>query len=180
MILAEGIAGSEEAFAQLMTTEARRIGLKKSTFGNSTGLPHPDQLMTVKEIAKLSRYIIMTYPDYYKYFSQREFRYRKHRFFNRNPLVYMKIGADGLKTGYTKAAGYGIAGSAVQDGRRLIAVVSGLKSKAERKQEGRRLLEWGFRSFKQFKIFNAGQIVGDARVWGGNKFSVDLVGDGSL
>ena len=180
MILAEGVAGSEDAFAQMMTTEARRIGLKKSTFGNSTGLPHPKQLMTVKEIAQLSRYIIYNYPDYYKYFAQREFRYRKHRFFNRNPLIYMKIGADGLKTGYTNAAGYGLAGSAVKDGRRLIAVVSGLKSKAERKKEGRRLLEWGFNSFRQFKLFDAGQIVGSARVWGGDAFSVDLTGDGDV
>jgi len=180
MILAEGIAGSEDAFAQMMTAEARRIGLKKSTFGNATGLPHPDQLMTVKEIAQLSRYIIKTYPDYYKYFAQREFRYRRHRFFNRNPLVYMKIGADGLKTGYTKEAGYGLAGSAVRDGRRLIAVLSGLKSKSEGKQEGRRLLEWGFRNFKQYRLFSAGQVVGNARVWGGDKFSVDLTGDGAV
>lgn len=180
IILAEGIAGSEKAFAQLMTAEARRIGLKKSTFGNATGLPHPDQLMTVREIAQLARYLIKTYPDYYKYFSQKEFRYRKHRFFNRNPLIYMKIGADGLKTGYVKASGYGIVGSAVRDGRRLIIAINGLKSKKERKEEARRLLEWGFRSFKQYKLFGAGQVVGNARVWGGDQFSVDLIGDGDV
>ncbi len=180
IILAEGIAGSEEAFARLMTEEARRIGLKKSTFGNSTGLPHPDQLMTAKEVAILSRYIMKNYPEYYKYFAQREFRYRRHRFFNRNPLVYMKIGADGLKTGYIKAAGYGLAGSAKRDGRRLIVVINGLANKKERKEEARRLLEWGFRSFKQFKLFDQGQVVGDARVWGGDQFSVDLIGDGDV
>lgn len=180
IILAEGLSGSESAFAQEMTSYARRIGLKKSTFGNSTGLPNPDQLMTARELAKLSLYIIRKYPKYYPYFQQKEFPYRKHKFYNRNPLISANIGADGLKTGYTSESGYGLVGSAVQDGRRLVVVVNGLKTGAARKEEATRLLNWGFRNFSKFTLFNAGEIVGEALVWGGEKRYVKLRGDGDL
>ena len=126
--LAEGLAGSEEAFAKVMTAEARRIGLEKSTFANPTGLNHPDQLMSARELAKLSEFIIAEYPEYYKMFAQKRFNYRRHKFINRNRLLFSDIGVDGLKTGYTKAAGYSVVISAVQNGRRLIAVLSGLKT----------------------------------------------------
>ncbi len=174
--IAEGMAGSEEAFAQLMETEARRIGLTKSTFRNATGLPHPDHLMTARELASLAKFIIESYPEYYGMFAIERFKYRKHRFINRNPLVFLDIGADGLKTGYTKEAGYGVVGSAVQEGRRLIVVVNGLKSKSDRKEEARRLLQWGFRSFTKFSLFDPGEVVGQARVWGGEQFYVSLSG----
>ena len=105
IVLAEGIAGSEAAFAEQMTQRAREIGLSKSTFGNSNGLPNPKQLMTSRELAKLARYIIQTYPDYYKYYNEREFTWNKIRQFNRNPLLALNIGADGMKTGFTKEAG---------------------------------------------------------------------------
>jgi serine-type D-Ala-D-Ala carboxypeptidase (penicillin-binding protein 5/6) len=172
--IAEGIAGSEDAFAQLMETEARRIGLNKSTFRNSTGLPHPEHLMTARELAVLAQYIIANYPAYYPMFAIERFKYRKHRFINRNPLVFLDIGADGLKTGYIKQSGYAIVGSAVQEGRRLIVVLNGMKTKSERKEEARKMLEWGFRSFTKFSIFEPGEIVGHARVWGGEKFYVTL------
>jgi D-alanyl-D-alanine carboxypeptidase (penicillin-binding protein 5/6) len=176
MIVAEGLAGSEEAFVAMMNEEARRIGLKKSTFGNSTGLPNPKQLMTARELALLARHIIRQYPEYYKYFSQKEFKYRRFRFRNRNPLIF-KYGADGLKTGHTKEAGYGLVVSAVKNGRRLIGVVSGLKSKRAQRVEGERLLEWGFNGFRDFRLFAPGEIVGHARVVGGSLSYVPLVGD---
>ncbi|MGH1417659.1 MAG: D-alanyl-D-alanine carboxypeptidase family protein [Hyphomicrobiaceae bacterium] len=174
--VAEGISGSEDAFAQLMEAEARRIGLKKSTFRNATGLYHPQHLMTARDLGLLARHIIDEYPEYYPKFGIERFKYRKHNFINRNPLVFAKIGADGLKTGYIKQAGYGVVGSAVQEGRRLIVVVNGLKSKSERREEARRMLEWGFRSFKKFPLFGPNEIVGEARVWGGEQFYVPLTG----
>jgi D-alanyl-D-alanine carboxypeptidase (penicillin-binding protein 5/6) len=128
IVLAEGIAGSESSFAEMMTKRARELGLSKSTFGNSNGLPDPRQLMTSRELGKLARHIIETYPEFYKLYGEREFTFNKIRQQNRNPLLNMTIGADGLKTGFTKEAGYGLVGSAVQNGMRLIVVVNGLKS----------------------------------------------------
>lgn len=174
MCIAENMAGTEGSFARMMNEEARRIGLKKSTFGNSTGLPDPHQLMTARELAILARYIIREYPDFYPVFSQKEFRYRQHRFINRNPLLFLNIGADGLKTGHIAAAGYGLVGSAVQDGKRLIVVVSGLEKADQRKDEAAKLLTWGFQSFSAVKLFNEGEIVGQARVWGGKTWYVPL------
>ena len=180
IIVAEGMSGSEEAFSDVMTEYAQKIGLKDSTFRNSTGLPHPDHLMTARDLGKLALYVIKESPEYYHYFSQKEYRYRKHIFYNRNPLIYAGIGVDGLKTGYIKASGYGLVASAKQRGQRLVVVVNGLKSKKERSKEGKRLLQWGFRSFKQWKLFDAGATIGDALVWGGNKRYVDLTGKGAV
>ena len=178
--IAEGMAGSEAAFARQMEAEARRIGLANATFGNATGLPHPRQLMSARDLAVLARHIIYTYPEYYHYFSEKEFKYSRFRFINRNRLLFMKLGVDGLKTGYTEAAGYGVTASAVQGDRRLIAVVIGLDSKAERWEEARRLIEWGFNGFAPFKVFDQGEVVGQARVWGGTRFFVPLVGKGGV
>lgn len=164
--LAEAIARNEERFAALMTKRAREIGLTKATFGNSTGLPHPQQLMTVRELAQLARHIIRTYPDFYKIYSEREFTFNKIRQFNRNPLLAMNIGADGLKTGFTKEAGFGLVGSAVQNGLRLIVVVNGLKSDKERADEARKLLEWGFNNFQFNTLFADGQVIAHAKVYG--------------
>lgn len=174
--LAEALAGSESGFARVLTNEARRIGLEKSTFQNSTGLPAEGHMMTMRELARLTRFLIKEYPDRFAMFAQKEFRYRKHRFFNRNKLLFLDIGADGMKTGYTEASGYGIVGTAVQDGKRLIVAVNGLKSGNDRVEEARKLLEWGFRSFGSFELFGADQVVGSARVWGGDRFYVPLVG----
>jgi serine-type D-Ala-D-Ala carboxypeptidase (penicillin-binding protein 5/6) len=174
--VAEGMAGSEEAFAQRMTQEARDLGLKKSTFRNATGLYDPAHLMTVRELAHLARHLIRDYPEYYSRFAQREFMYRKHRFINRNPLLPMSLGVDGLKTGFVKEAGYGIVVSAKQDNRRLILVLNGLDRQDERKNEAVRLLEWGFKGFGEFKLFDPGEIVAQARVWGGNRMFLPLTG----
>ncbi len=180
IILAEGLAGSEEAFTHIMNDYAREIGMEKSFFANSSGLPHPEHHTTARELAILAQHVIETYPDYYHYFAEREFRYRKHRFFNRNPLIAANIGADGLKTGHTEASGYGLVASAANDSRRMIVIVNGLKTPRERQNEATRLLNWGLNSFKLFTLFDAGEIVGNARVWGGSQRFVDLRGKGDV
>jgi serine-type D-Ala-D-Ala carboxypeptidase (penicillin-binding protein 5/6) len=178
--IAEGMGGTEEAFANFMTAEARRIGLEKSTFKNPTGLYDPEQLMTAREVALLSQHLIKEYPEFYKIFSQERFKYRRHNFINRNPLIFAKMGVDGLKTGFVNEAGYCMAASAVRDGKRLIAVVMGLPSKKTRRREVARLLNWGFNSFGTFKLFDAGETVAYARVWGGEQFYVPLEGEGAV
>jgi serine-type D-Ala-D-Ala carboxypeptidase (penicillin-binding protein 5/6) len=175
IVLAEGIAGSESSFAEMMTKRARELGLPKSTFGNSNGLPDPRQLMTSRELGKLARHIIDTYPEFYKLYGEREFTFNKIRQQNRNPLLNLTIGADGLKTGFTKEAGYGLVGSAVQNGMRLIVVVNGLKSEKERADEAKKLLEWGFHNFQSNLLFVDGQEIAYAKVYGGAKGSVPLM-----
>jgi D-alanyl-D-alanine carboxypeptidase (penicillin-binding protein 5/6) len=174
IVLAEGIAGSERAFADKMTKRARELGLTQSTFANSNGLPDPGNKMTVRELAKLARYIIQTYPEFYKLFNEREFTWNKIRQSNRNPLLGSLEGADGLKTGYTKEGGYGMVGSAVQNGIRLIVVVNGLDDSEDRASEAKKMLEWGFRNFEARTLFAAQQPVGYAKVFGGDSRSVKL------
>jgi D-alanyl-D-alanine carboxypeptidase (penicillin-binding protein 5/6) len=178
--VAEGIAGTEAGFAKMMTDEARRLGLPKSTFRNSTGLNDPDHLMTVRELALLARHLIMDYPEHYPLFAQREFQYRKHKFYNRNPLLTLDLGVDGLKTGFTSQAGYGLVASAKQGDRRLILVVNGMETAQDRRNEAVRLIEWGFKGFADFKIFDAEEIVGRARVWGGDRMFVPLIGGSDI
>jgi D-alanyl-D-alanine carboxypeptidase (penicillin-binding protein 5/6) len=175
--LAEGIAGSEEKFAELMTRRARELGLTKSTFGNSNGLPDPKQLMTARELAKLARHIVRTYPDYYHLYGENEFTWNKIRQLNRNPLLTMNIGADGLKTGFIKDAGYGLVGSAVQNGVRLIVVVNGARTDKERAEEAKKLLEWGFHNFKSEPLFAEGQTIAEAKLYGGERSHVPLTSD---
>ncbi|HZS63813.1 MAG TPA: D-alanyl-D-alanine carboxypeptidase family protein [Xanthobacteraceae bacterium] len=176
--LAEALAGSESAFGVMMTKHAREIGLAKSVFTNPTGLPTPDTKVTARELGKLARHIILTYPEYYKIFGERDYTWNKIHQYNRNPLLAW--GADGLKTGYTKESGYGIVGSAEQNGLRLIVVVMGAKSEKERADEARKLLEWGFRSFESRVLFAEGQTVGAAKVFGGEKSYVPLIGPGPI
>jgi D-alanyl-D-alanine carboxypeptidase (penicillin-binding protein 5/6) len=174
MILAEGIAGNEKAFAEMMTKRARELGLTKSTFANASGLPDPGNKMTVRELAKLARHVIQTYPDFYKLFGEREFTWNKIRQQNRNALLNSLEGADGLKSGYSKDGGYGMVGSAVQNGMRLIVVVNGLDDPDDRVTEAKKLLEWGFRNFEARTLFAARQPVGYAKVFGGESRSVKL------
>ncbi len=172
--VAEGLSGTDDAFAQTMTEEARALGLEKSTFGNSSGLPNPANLVTARELAKLSIHVIKDFPEYYPYFSQKEFKYRTYNFKNLNPLLNAAIPADGLKIGFAEGAGYGITASAVKDGRRLVAVMNGFDSERERREETMKFLSWGFANFKAFKVFDKDETVGEARVWGGQKWSVPL------
>lgn len=175
IVLAEGISGSEAAFAAKMTQRARAIGLTKSTFANSNGLPNPGTQVTTRELGMLARHIIVTYPEYYPIYGQRDFLWNKIKQPNRNPLLAMDIGADGMKTGFTREAGYGLVGSALQNGIRLIVVVNGLNTAKERGEEARKLLEWGFKSFERRIVFAEGQIIGSAKVYGGVDGSVPLV-----
>ncbi|MGH6832415.1 MAG: D-alanyl-D-alanine carboxypeptidase family protein, partial [Methyloceanibacter sp.] len=157
IILAEGIAGSEEAFAKQMTAYARTIGLEKSTFVNATGLPAEGHLMSARELAVLAHHLIYTYPEYYHFFGQREFKYReKFTFLNRNPLIALDPSVDGLKTGFIKESGYGLVASAKRGGQRLLLVVGGLESAKDREAESRKLLDWGYKSFKPFRLFDEG------------------------
>jgi D-alanyl-D-alanine carboxypeptidase (penicillin-binding protein 5/6) len=174
MVLAEGIAGNERAFAEMMTKRARELGMTRSTFANSNGLPDPGNKMTVRELATLARYIIQTYPDFYKLFGEKEFTWNKIRQQNRNPLLNSLEGADGLKTGYTKEGGYGMVGSAVQNGIRLIVVINGLDDPDDRASEAKKMLEWGFRNFEVRTLFAADQPIGYAKVFGGVSRSVKL------
>lgn len=173
--IAEGLTGSEPSFAQKMTARARELGATHATFRNATGLPDPEHRMSVRDLAVLARYINSEFPEYYKYYSIPEFTWNKITQQNRNPLLKDYPGADGMKTGYTKEAGYGLVGSATRDGRRLIMVIGGLKSIGDRKQEAQRLLDWGFSQFRSIDVFNKGDRMGRARVWGGADRSVDLV-----
>ncbi|NVN86467.1 MAG: D-alanyl-D-alanine carboxypeptidase [Rhodopseudomonas sp.] len=174
MILAEGIAANETVFAEMLTKRARELGLPKSTFANSNGLPDPGNKMTVRELARLARHVIQTYPEFYKLFGEKEFTWNKIRQSNRNPLLNSLNGADGLKTGYTKEGGYGMVGSAVQNGMRLIVVVNGLEDGDDRASEAKKMLEWGFRNFESRTLFAPQAPVGFAKVFGGEKRSVQL------
>jgi len=178
--LAECMAGTEENFAKRMNVEAKKIGLTRSVFKNPTGLFDPDHVMSAREIGKLAYYIIKTHPEFYKYFGEKEFAYSKYKFRNRNPLLFTDIGADGLKTGQLKESGFHLVGSAVQGDKRLIAVVMGLLNPEQGGAEAQRLLDWGFKSFAPFKLFDAGETVGRARVWGGQSFYVPLTGKGPI
>ncbi|SEP24468.1 D-alanyl-D-alanine carboxypeptidase (penicillin-binding protein 5/6) [Methylobacterium sp. UNC300MFChir4.1] len=173
--IAENMAGSEEAFAGLMNQRAKEIGLTNSTFRNATGYSAPDQKVTARDMAKLALHIIDTYPDYYKIFAEKEFTWNKIRQQNRNPLLALDIGADGLKTGYLEESGYALTGSAVQNGQRLVLVVSGLKTARDRASESRKLMEWGFRAFEPRQVFAPGETVAEASVFGGQSGSVPLV-----
>ncbi len=172
--VAEGLSGSEDGFVQAMTEEARALGLEKSTFGNASGLPNPANQMTARELAKLSVHVIKEYPNFYPYFGQKEFKYRSHDFKNLNPLLNAAIPADGLKAGFAEGAGYGIAASAAKDGRRLVAVMNGFSTERERREDALKFLNWGFVNFKGFQVFAKDETVGEARVWGGQKWSVPL------
>ena len=174
--LAEAMAGNERIFAaDFMTKRARELGLTRSTFANASGLPDPGNKMTVRELGMLARHIILDFPEFYKLFGEKEFTWNKIRQPNRNPLLNSMEGADGLKTGYTKDGGYGMVGSAVQNGTRLIVVVNGLDDADDRASEAKKMLEWGFRNFETRTLMAAEQPVGYAKVFGGESRSVKLV-----
>ncbi len=174
--MAEALSGSEEAFAREMTEKAQELGLTNSTFANSTGLDAPDHLMSVRDLAKLARAIITEFPDYYKYYGEKEYVYRDIKQQNRNPLLQAGVpGVDGMKTGYTEDAGYGLVATAKRDDRRVITVLAGLEKLGQRQGEAERLLEFGFREFQEYRLFQAGETVADADVWLGAGPKVALV-----
>ena len=180
IIIAEGMAGSEENFARLMTERAREIGLKTSVFKNPHGLPAEGQIVTVRELVKLAQHIWREYPEFYRYYGEREFTWNGIRQRNRNPLLAMDIGADGLKTGYTEESGYGIVGSVERGGRRLFVALGGMASENERAEEARRILDWGMRAFEKINLFDDGETIGEAKVFGGSQPGVRLTANGPL
>jgi serine-type D-Ala-D-Ala carboxypeptidase (penicillin-binding protein 5/6) len=180
IIIAEGMAGSEENFANLMTERAREIGLKTSVFKNPHGLPAEGQVVTARELVKLAQHIWREYPDFYTFYSLREFTWNGITQRNRNPLLAMDIGADGMKTGFTEASGYAIVGSVERNGRRLFVALSGMASESERAEEARKILDWGMRAFEKVNLFEEGETVGEAKVYGGAKSSVNLTANGPL
>ncbi|WP_350333986.1 D-alanyl-D-alanine carboxypeptidase family protein [Coralliovum pocilloporae] len=178
--VAEGISGSEWSFADRMNELAKEIGMTGSQFQNSTGLPDPAQYVTARDLATLAEYLIREHPDYYNMFGEPEFTWNKIKQYNRNPLLSLGIGADGLKTGFTKESGYGLTGSVLRSGQRLILVVNGLKTRKQRAEESQKILTWGFRAFRSITLFEDGETVGEARVFGGDKRKVALRAEGAL
>ncbi|MEM9616504.1 MAG: D-alanyl-D-alanine carboxypeptidase family protein [Pseudomonadota bacterium] len=175
IVLAENIAGSEDAFAELMNRKAREWGLNDSTFANATGWPDENQKMSMRDLALLTRKIIHDYPKYYALFAETEFTWEKIRQPNRNPLLDLVDGADGLKTGHTEESGYGLVGSAIQDGERRIVVVNGLESERQRATESARIMRIAFNDFATKDFYSPGDIVGEAAVFKGKQQSVPLI-----
>ena len=175
IVFAEALSGSEEAFADDMTRRARDIGLTDSSFVNATGWPDPNHRMSARDLANLAIRMIEDHPEYYHIYSETEFSYNEIRQGNRNPLLYKNIGADGLKTGHTEEAGYGLTASAKRGDRRLVLVVTGLESVRARSEEAERLMNWGFREFDNIQLFKADETVERASVWQGGQDTVPLV-----
>ncbi len=175
IVLAEGLSGSEGAFADAMNRKARELGLTDSHLVNSTGWPADNHVMSPRDLAVLAGRIIEEFPEYYPYFAEKSFRYNKIKQGNRNPLLYRDTGADGLKTGHTRASGYGLVASAVRDDRRVVMVLTGMESARIRSFEARRLLNWAFQSFRNYTLFEGGAVVDRADVWLGGEDTVPLV-----
>ena len=180
IVVAEGLAGSEEAFAKLMNAKAKMLGLVGSSFANATGWPDPNHYMTAKDLATLAERLLQDFPEYYHYYSARSFEYSGITQKNRNPVLDRVEGADGFKTGYTDDSGYGLTASAERDGRRLIMVLNGLNSASERASEAERILNWGFNAFGAYKLIRAGETVEIAEIWLGEKDAAALVMDKDL
>jgi D-alanyl-D-alanine carboxypeptidase (penicillin-binding protein 5/6) len=181
IVLAEGISGSEEVFAKNMTAKAHEIGMKGSNFMNASGWPDDNHYSTARDLSTMAQSLIQKFPDEYKYYSEKEFTYHNIKQGNRNPLLYLNIGADGVKTGHTEAAGYGLIGSGKNAaGRRVIFVVNGLKDEKERAAEAAKLLDWGLKNFENKNIFKEGDTLADAKVAMGTAKTVPLVVKESL
>ncbi|MSO70765.1 MAG: D-alanyl-D-alanine carboxypeptidase [Alphaproteobacteria bacterium] len=174
IVVAEAIAGNEKRFSELMTKRARELGLTSSNFTNSNGWPDPEDYSTARDLAILGQHLIRDFPEYYRFFSEKEFTYNKIKQENRNPLLYRSVGADGIKTGHIEDAGYGLTASAKQGERRLVLVLNGLGSVKERDDEAVKMMSWGFREFDNRTLFRAGQVVEQADVWLGAKNRVPL------
>ena len=174
IVVAENLMGSEEAFAEAMNKRAQEIGMTGSHFTNATGLPNPEHYVTPHDLALLARHLITDFPEFYPIFKEEKFSYNGITQSNRNPLLYTMPGADGLKTGHTSVAGYGLTASAVMNDRRQILVVNGLNSVRQRSDEAQKLMDWGFRNFENRTLFTKGEIVENAEVWLGKQPTVPL------
>ncbi|MEE8172919.1 MAG: D-alanyl-D-alanine carboxypeptidase family protein [Alphaproteobacteria bacterium] len=175
IVLAEGVAGSEAQFVELMNAGGEKLGLGNSNFMNSTGWPHPEHVTTARDLAILAHAIIRDFPQFYVMFQEKNFTFNGIKQGNRNPLLYTYSGADGLKTGHTQASGYGLTASASRDGRRLIVVANGMANVNERAREIERILDYGFTEYSNYTLFKAGDIVEQVEVWLGDKTNVPLI-----
>lgn len=175
IILAEGMAGSEQAFAERMTRRARELGMPTATFANPTGLPDPGNKMSMRELVTLATHLQGSYPEFYKYYAQPEFAWNKITQRNKNPMLTLGMGVDGLGTGFAEGSGYAIVASINRDGKRLFLAMGGLATDKERVEEARRLLEWGISSFESRRVFADGEVIGAASIYGGAQSSVNLV-----
>ena len=175
IVLAEGLSGTEDSFADLLNTTAQRLGMDDSHFMNASGWPDPNHYSTARDLAKLAKALIVNFPEYYHYYSEKEFTYNNIKQRNRNPLIYRDMGADGIKTGHTEVGGYGLMASGERDGRRVLLVVNGLEDEKARAQEGARLLEWGLKGFENLTLFQSGETVEVADVAMGKQETVPMV-----
>ena len=180
IVVAEGISGSEDSFANSLNVTARKLGMLNSNFLNASGWPDPGHETTARDLAILTRATINNFPEFYHYYNEKIFTYNGIKQRNRNPVIYRNIGADGLKTGHTEAGGYGLTASAERNNRRLILVINGLPSKKLRSTESERLLDWGFREFNNYTLFKRGQTVSKVKIWMGNRGSIPLLIDKDL
>lgn len=175
IILAEGLTGSEAAFAERMTKEARALGLTRSTFANASGLPHPDNRVTMREMVRLARHLQQAFPGRMGYYVEPEFEWNRIRQRNRNPLLALDIGVDGFVTGFSEEGGYSIVASIRRDGKHLLLAMGGLETDKQRVEETRRILEWALSSFARRTLFNEGEPIAEASVYGGDAGKVPLV-----
>ena len=180
VVVAEGLAGSEEAFARQMTERARELGMEDSVFTNSTGWPHPGQRMSARDLVFLGDRMVREFPQFYPYFVETEFTWDGITQQNRNPLLYMNVGGDGLKTGHTEEAGFGLVGSAAQGERRIMFMISGLETSRDRSVEAERITSWSFREFETRGLFDEGVRIAEANVWIGDRPTVGLVANGPV
>lgn len=180
IVIAEGLSGDEETFAQEMTERGRELGLENSVFKNATGWPDLGHTMTARDLTILAQRTVQDFPEFFHYYSEKNFTYNGIRQGNRNPLLYKNVGADGLKTGHTEIGGFGLVASAERRGRRLLLVLNGLPSIKARSKESERLLEWGFREFNNYRLYLAGDTVTQAAVWLGDAEEVPLVIENDL
>jgi len=177
IIVAEALSGSEDNFANQMNFYAEEMGLRNSNFKNSSGLHNDDHYTSAEDLVKLSNLLITDFPDYYPYFAERSFTWNSIIQYNRNNILRLDLGVDGLKTGYTSKSGYGVIVSSEKNGRRLIGIVTGLKSVDDRTNEISRLINYGYRGFKSYSVFKDNQIIDYAKVWKGNKNNLPLIVD---
>ncbi|WP_421893233.1 D-alanyl-D-alanine carboxypeptidase family protein [Niveispirillum sp.] len=175
VVLAEGMSGTEEAFAAAMTKRMKELGLANTNLMNASGMPDPNHYSTARDLSVLARHLIRDFPDHYHYYSELDYTYHGIKQGNRNPLLYRNMGVDGIKTGHTEAAGYGLIASGERDGRRLVLVVNGLPNMQARADESARILEWGWREFDNFTLFKAGETVDNLPVWLGVAPTVPVV-----
>lgn len=185
VVVAEGLSptGTEDGFAALMTARARELGMTETTLANASGWPHPQHRMSMRDLGILAERLIEDFPDFYLYFNEREYDYKDRapaNRFNRNPLFRLDIGADGLKTGHTNEAGYGLVGSAVQGNRRVIFAISGIETEAIRAEESGAIVNWAFRQFAERSVASEGEVIAEAAVWRGSQPRVGLVPEGDV